>query len=137
MMREIKFRGIQAFGTKAGRWLYGSLVLSKPDSDIGEAYGATIQNDTHRPINVKPETVGQYTGIKDKYGVEVYESDIVSWECLGGTVKGAVKCDSYIFFVAGFYLSYQDNPEDAFSENCQLEVIGNIHQNPELLKGEG
>ena len=66
----------------------------------------------------------QYTGLKDKNGVEIYENDIVSFDNNGFNDRGVVIYDAPCFVVEGFFLI--DN---------SLEVIGNIYKNPDLLKG--
>jgi uncharacterized phage protein (TIGR01671 family) len=71
------------------------------------------------------------TGLNDKNGKEIYEGDILSWE--KGT--GEVSYDSYMFRVNGFYDPSQDIPWDIFAEGAEYKVIGNIYENPELMKG--
>ena len=122
-MREILFRG-KSFHTK--EWVEGYLGIEVPD-----------ELDQHR---VKPETVGQYTGLTAK-GEKIFEGDIVQYELHGirntAVIKyGAPKEDSFCY---GWYLD-DNNGNTAFlfcknwikGYNCQ--VIGNIHDNPELLK---
>ncbi|GGD05682.1 YopX family protein [Enterococcus wangshanyuanii] len=80
----------------------------------------------------------QYTGLKDKNGVEIYEGDVVRQVAGEYSYIGAVEKDCYQFYIDGI------DPLDAYSfddvadtSNCtaDLEVIGNIHENPELLSG--
>ena len=82
---------------------------------------------------VIPETVGQYTGLKDKNGVRIFEGDIVSIAKYGGLIYKVV-------YVPCRYELVNSKGVNCFvldiykSEN--IEVIGNIHDNPELLGGE-
>ena len=79
---------------------------------------------------VDPATVGEYTGLLDKNGVEICEGDIVRdrW----GVHE--VFWDEYRFGLKGFWCTCYDSPYDGFSECVdQLEIIGNIHDSPELL----
>lgn len=81
----------------------------------------------------KPEAVMQFTGLLDKEGVEIYEGDIVSDHVGTGVIKYAEK-------YAGFRVSYGDGTAKWFydynlkGERESIEVIGNIYNNPELLK---
>ena len=106
-MRIIKFRGKDATGQKG--WVYGDLVHG---------------------YEVVPDTVGQFTGLLDKNGKEIYEGDII--KCGGCKPLLEVRVVSGVFsFLWGGDL---DNKFSTGSPTHEwAEVVGNIHDNPELL----
>lgn len=129
MSREILFRGIQK---GCYRFVWGDLRQVEGDCSILDYDklddGITdIQRLYPLEFDVIPETVGQYTGIKDKNGVKIFEGDI-----LRDIDYGILQClyvfGSFVWYKEeGFYIktmSYVPN----------IEIIGNIHYNPELLE---
>lgn len=133
MSREIKFRGRKS---QSEDWVYGDL-LTNNGSPIIVAQG-DVKAGHHWHIEtpafiVGPETVGEYTGLKDKNGKEIYEGDVV--RCGNGHV-GRVLWDQEDahFNVYDYYSSSDDYPTMAFTEGGPFEIIGNIYENPELLK---
>lgn len=126
-MREILFRGKSV---NDGRWLFGDL------SNYGVCKTITTVKDFRiiDSCEVIPETVGQYTGLKDKNGTKIFEGDVVSghlddlfpedetrykviWDDYGWHIRNSTGTDT---FEQGWARQY-------------FEVIGNIHDNPELI----
>ncbi|EKQ3639322.1 hypothetical protein P4583_000022 [Enterococcus faecalis] len=88
-------------------------------------------------IELKPEHLMQSIGLKDKNGVEIFEGDIVHYRDGEYSYLGIVKRDCYQFFIDG--IEPDDNYDfidvsNTFDGTSSLEVIGNIHENPELLE---
>lgn len=119
-MREILFRGKRADN---GEWVYGYFY-----EDIGsfiKERASSVSTNTHL---VDPSTVGQYTGLTDKNGRRIFEGDVVEYREYGNL---AVACDDGAFQLEREYTFYDmlDHYTTVFSV-----VIGNIHDNPELLE---
>lgn len=133
-MREIKFRGRRVFIPH--EWVYGSLLIDfESAAHDGRRITAIAYFDRFQRIaEVDPETVGQSTGLKDNNGKEIYEGDILGWMCGGvgqgdGTpAKSEVYFDRYKFAVRTGRTSF------GWKLSQAAEVIGNIHENPELLE---
>lgn len=137
-MREIKFRGKRLDN---GEWLYGNLIelrnpFNQADSPVcfimpKEVNIAEPDSIAEQEV-VDPATVGQFTGLLDKHGEEIYEGDVV--RTLSGFVGYMRYNERFIRFeVAAPHESYDNerNPDGVPRESW--EVIGNIHDNPELL----
>lgn len=128
-MREIKFRGKLLDN---GEWIYGSLLVSHFKDDKKERYFITQFSGNYTfEHEVDPATVGQYTGLKDKNGKEICEGDILLDESGTYAVVGYSMGAFYVDFGEGFDLQYFT---ECIHEIC--EVVGNIHDDPELLKTE-
>ena len=132
-MREIKFRGIT--GTTEGKkWVYGYLYKIK--SFFSEDYQYFIKNEHLQETRVDEDTIGQYTGLKDKNGKEIYEGDIIRFKDRI-TNKEDVFTVKYSEERASFVLNnkvYDEMTINARDKILLVEVIGNIYDNPELLE---
>lgn len=116
-MREILFRGKDIYG----KWLYGDLI--NLTENIKQICNHSQLEHAH---SVNPETVGQYTGLTDKNGKKIFEGDIVK------DIVGRMKA---VEFYNGRYYPFISFPEYTCWNIDEVEVIGNIYDNPELLKG--
>lgn len=142
-MREILFRGKRQDN---GEWIEGNLATQYQQNSKGE-FISEIESmwiAPHKKLplmarKVIPETVGQYTGLTDKNGQKIFEGDILSTE--NGTFSNTGM--GHILLYRGMWTSFYG--QDALGRDCfdelhtvcsAREIIGNIHDNPELLEGE-
>lgn len=126
MNREIKFRG-QQINTK--KWIYGYLYREKGLYLICE----NIRYAEKELILL--DTVGQFTGLHDKNGKEIYEGDIVKYRDSRGQHIEKVIFDKGCFY-AGMHWGSSTRVAPKLINTRISEVIGNIYDNSELLGGE-
>lgn len=133
MNREIKFRGKDFLKEE---WVYGDLVKTKNFVAIKRTNG-----DYFHPTQVSPNTVGQYTGLKDKDGREIYEGDILQYIGKRRDNMNKVYRRKVVFHEGMFALLSKELPAYSALNYHYMEdgrfawsVIGNIHDNPELIK---
>jgi len=144
-MREIKFRGKRI---KTGEWVYGFYcyspvqkehkIISYVNDDLLNLANAIYQNKRRKTLIQKtyivdPKSVGQYIDIKDSKEKEIYEGDII--KCGKSIVKvewdNLIDQDFYWGNASGFVFNFEP---DLMENNQDFEIIGNMTDNPELLK---
>lgn len=125
-MREILFRGKRVDNK---RWVQG--YLSFVYWDVPEK-ARIYSPDEARRFDVITETVGQYTGLKDLHGTKIFEGDVVKSIAAWYVVEFENGGYGLRPFGKGKLIPIMGHGN--FNEN-EVEVIGNIHDNPELLKG--
>lgn len=147
-MREILFRGKRMDN---GEWLVSGTLLQSSDDErfcwmpvYGDKFG-TAEDDKGNILRmeygtlyrVDPATVGQYTGLKDKNGKRIFEGDIVRVQ---DNLIFSPFCDGLVgkvvYIETAFFIEPKDptKSEYLFNECAVYEVLGNIHDNPELME---
>ena len=134
MSREILFRG-KSIGIDV--WLYGKLFnygLTAPSNmPCISVCVPTSWKEAYNFYGVHPNTIGQYTGLKDKNGVKIFEGDVV---IIGEELKAKV-----IYYDGAFRMQSEFSPTPIDTTDMgymmrefSVRIIGNVHDNPELIK---
>jgi uncharacterized phage protein (TIGR01671 family) len=139
-MREIEFRGK---AKDSNEWMFG-YYLHVPEKTITttdifkceERHEILNLNENQFPYwyrVVMPETVGQYIVKKDKNDIKIFSGDVVKNGLSGTWIIQPL--ENGAFSLLGICKKYKDSVYDISALNSDVEVIGNIHDNPELLEG--
>ena len=132
-MRDILFRGKDA---ETGKWIYGWVFGEKAESiiELDTQYVSEEGVEAYYTSVVIPETVGQYTGLDDKNGVKIFEGDVVRYLNSIESGNGVVISDSCAFLFNWIDIDEIDSLLRYFQCSEELEVIGNVHDNPEVTE---
>lgn len=139
-MREILFRGMREYDNK---FVYGDLV--SPHNPYEKYYTIVMKNGCACQI-LNKKTILQFTGLQDKNGVKIFEGDIVRLYSGNASRIGEVKFGEIMVpsttdlfescEYVGYYIFVSENESYSLLGYDGVEVIGNIYDNPELLKEE-
>lgn len=130
MSRVIKFR----VWDKADKeyMILGSTGLDARNGDVIDYY-----NEGNRLGGSEEYDIEQYTGLTDKNGKEIYEGDILGNEWGNGYISWCDKCKQFQYYISGECMACSGDVQwyELVEDNGKLEIIGNVHEDPEL-KGD-
>lgn len=132
-MMEILFRGKR---THNGEWVYGDFVRGNERKSLRDSiFVYDIETQSFNDYEINPSTLGQYTGLTDKNGKRIFEGDIAK------VLQGKDKDIAYVGFENGAFMLYPKTGNiyertlwEYWYNDWDVEVIGNITDNPELLE---
>ena len=142
-MREILFRGKRLDN---GEWVQGANILILSTSGVyiantgdkiltvSDTDGRNIVTTKGKMYEVAPETVGQFTGLTDKNGTKIFEGDVVKDAYVLGKVIYNTEQEDFDGAASFMIDDIFDGPQ-SYRFWSSVEVIGNIHDNPELIGG--
>ena len=130
--REIKYRGLKTFQIFSGEmksvWIYGFYLNRGTYGDPGPQAHIFVYENGYEGYRVNPKTIGQFTGMTDSDGQEIYEDDILS---VGDGQVGVVE-----FYRGSFILRFgrEENMRMLYElDGWKIKILGNRFENPELL----
>src|SRR5690625_4883995 len=138
-MREIKVRGYAVEEMIESQWKYGTGIYKVEFADeyakeIGKKYEFFIFTESGW-VEVHGESIGQYTGLHDKNGTEIYEGDVVKYLDGEFSFIAKVAWSDWMWYLEGI------NPKESFmfddvadNETADIEIIGNRFEHPHLLE---
>lgn len=126
-MRAIKFRGKRIDN---GEWVIGQLVK------MWEEWHILNSNNVNTAYPVEPATIGQYTGLKDMSGTDIWEGDImrIPETSFNAEIIGRVLFEDDAYYIIPLRGGHLWGLHWSLRKH-NAKIIGNIHDNPELLKG--
>ena len=139
--REILFRGKRVDN---GEWIEGYFLPGNERKSLHPCIFVYLpETQSFECFDIDIDTLGEYTGVKDKNGTRIFEGDIIKITGFHTTAIAAVKYGSPSEKSTSWGWYFDDNDghtyflmSKAFCKDYNAIIIGNIHDNPELLKGE-